>query len=210
MDITRRRLLLASLIGVAAGTSGCASTAGPVIQTYSETISSLFVTQDGSKLLVVGQRYHYFFDAPPHLVQALSAPWHEQMTGELSSFHVDTKGVITGRYTLRVPAALPDAQRSEAQALGFARVDGAPDLSLIGDLQGKRYLENTFRVHRIRQTLNKPYTVEISAEQGLGDRIADTLATPLSTAAEGVTMLYYGALAPVLIPFSVISREKKN
>jgi hypothetical protein len=73
---------------------------------------------------------------------------------------------------------------------------------------GQRYLQGTVKANRIRTTLNHPYTVEIQAEQPRSEQMANALVTPVSTAANGVNLLYYVVLAPILVPFALISRER--
>lgn len=212
LPLSRRHLLLA-----AAGSallSACASSTPPhavhKTDVYKETVTSVLMSQDGKYLVIIGEKHHYIFDAPPKLVAALESPLHAQMEGALSRFIVAADGGTGGDYQILLPGTLSDSDATAARALGFEPLDGHPGLQLAGHLQGRRYLQGTVKANRSRTTLNHPYEVEVMADQAAGDRAADALVSPLSVATGGVTLLYYVALAPVLIPFALISRERSK
>jgi hypothetical protein len=69
---------------------------------------------------------------------------------------------------------------------------------------------SALRADRQRSALNHPYTIEISAEEPLGSRVADRLSTPITVTSDGILLLYYVALSPVLLPIALMSRERKN
>jgi hypothetical protein len=211
MNRLRRGLMLAAVAPWATGLSGCASPAEQVTKVYSETVSSLLISQDNKHVVVIGSHYHYVFDAPGALVQVLASGLHENLDGVLSDFHVDASGAITGHYQLRLRPGLSSELETAATAFGFTPSTPQQSARLLeGQLSGKRFLDNALRANRFRQTLNRSYVVEITAEQGRGDRFVEAIASPVTVAAEGVTLLYYIALAPVLIPFAVVSQEKKK
>ena len=207
--LRRRQLLLA--FAAAGGLAGCA-TAQPetlVLKTYHETLSSLLLSQDRQHLVVIGEHHHYIFDTPQALVAALESPLHARMEGELGRFTVAADGRTEGDYALTLPADLDDADRAQAVALGFQTDAARPGAwRLSGHVAGQRYLQGTVKANRIRTTLNHPYTVEIQAEQPHSEQVANALVTPVSTAANGVNLLYYVVLAPILVPFALISRER--
>jgi len=208
--LLRRREWLLAL--TAAGMLAACATHQPetlVVKTYHETLSSLLLSQDRQHLVVIGEHHHYIFDTPQALVAALESPLHARMEGELGRFSVSADGRTEGDYALTLPADLNEADRAQAVALGFQADPARPGgWRLAGHVAGQRYLQGTVKANRIRTTLNHPYTVEIQAEQPRSEQMANALVTPVSTAANGVNLLYYVVLAPILVPFALISRER--
>lgn len=208
-SLPRRRAIVVAL-GATGLLGACASTPQPLaITTYHETLTSLLLSQDQQHLVVIGEHHHYIFDAPAPLVAALASPLHAQMEGELGRFTVAADGRTQGDYALILPASLSEAEHAQALALGF-QADPAPagTLRMTGRIEGQRYLQGTVKAHRVRTSLNHPYTVEIQAEQPRSDQMAQAMVTPVSAAANGVTLLYYVVLAPIIVPFALLSRER--
>ncbi|RQP25808.1 hypothetical protein DZC73_01715 [Albitalea terrae] len=179
------------------------------IQHYSETISSVLISQDRRHLVVIGDHYHYVFDTPAHFAELLASPLHQKVSATLSEFHVSREGDITGRFTLDMDADLSLRDRDTAQALGFVQVD-ARHLVQYGEMRGRRFVGSALRADRQRSALNHPYTIEISAEEPVGSQVADRLSTPITVTSDGILLLYYVALSPVLLPMALMSRERKN
>ncbi|KAB0580600.1 hypothetical protein F7Q92_13595 [Ideonella dechloratans] len=207
--LQRRQLLLT--LAAAGVLAGCAANQPEtlVLKTYHETLSSLLLSQDRQHLVVIGEHHHYIFDTPQALVAALESPLHARMEGELGRFSVSADGRTEGDYALLLPTDLDEADRARAAALGFQPDPARPGgWRLAGHVAGQRYLQGTVKANRIRTTLNHPYTVEIQAEQPRSEQVANALVTPVTTAANGVNLLYYVVLAPILVPFALISRER--
>jgi len=51
--------------------------------------------------------------------------------------------------------------------------------------------------------------VEISVDQSRGSAMADSLATPLTVGSDGILLVYFAVLAPILIPLAIITREPR-
>jgi len=189
--------------------TGCASDPPIRIQRYAETVSSLLLSRDGKHLVFIGNEYHYVFDVPPQLVQTLLSELHRKVNGHISSLHVDKQSSITGQYHLTLPSELSEQERSEAASLGFV-ADADGQLMQAGPILGKRYIQGTLRDGRQLEPLNKTYTVEITADQSPGDVVAGEVATPLTVGSDGVLLIYFIALAPLLIPLAIMTREPKR
>jgi hypothetical protein len=201
-------VILAISGALALAASGCATSQHPP-HTYKETISSVLLSEDNKHLVAIGSNHHYVFDAPAPLVAALHSDLHPRLSAEFSTFHVDPKSTISGEYTLVLAGELaPDAQTA-AQALGFAR---GPDgrWREQGQLAGRRYTGWTYQAGEHREKLNKPYTIEITVEARHGDAVVESLDTPIRVTADGIQMLYYLPLAPVLIPVIFMTAAKDH
>ena len=204
-----RRLFVCAL--AAAGLAGCASHAdAPAAgQHYTESISSVLVSEDGAHMAAIGSDHHYIFDAPPVLYRALHSSVHAQLAATFSTFHVDPHDVVTGEYTLALPAgASPDAQKAAAD-IGLQRgADGQWQTS--GVLKGHRFTGWTYRAGREQDKLNKAYTIEFTTDLGAADTAVDHAATPIRATADGVQMLYYAPLAPIVLPIIFLSRARDH
>lgn len=129
-----RRGFIQHGLGWLAVTDGVAHGATPDI--YKETISSVLITQDSKKLVVMSGKYHYIFNASPALVSTLKGNFHPYVTATFSDFQVSSSGHVVGTLRLAAPNA-PREALEEAVAAGFVRsADGA---AFTTRLTGLRY-----------------------------------------------------------------------
>lgn len=208
VDTRRRQGLQAALLWATLGLGACASEPAVKRHTYVESVSTLLLSQDGRQLVVLGMRHHYVFDAPPELVALAAMPLKLWVQARISPFTVASDGTVKGSYVLVLPADLGQTQVSEAQSLGFIRVDGV-GWAREGHLSGRRYVGgNTLRSDRVHETLPQTYRVTVVAEETLAQQVAERAVTPVSVTSAGVLLVYLVALAPVLIPVVYLSMEK--
>lgn len=208
-----RRLALATLAGAAFVLAGCAASsrepAPPHEQHYTETISSVLVSGDDKRIAAIGSSHHYIFNAPEVLVRALRSPVHPQLTATFTTFHIDQRGVVTGDWLLTLAADASPAAKEQARAAGL--VPGADGVLVAGGiLKGQRYTGWTYSLRGPQDKLNKPYTIEITTEASAADIAVDDAATPIRMAADGVQLIYWAPLAPVIVPVLFLSRAKDH
>ena len=218
MDALRRRAALTLVAGTVLALAACASApadkpaaaaAAPAPHRYTETISSVLVSEDEKRLAVIGSGHHYIFDAPPVLVRALRSPVHPQLSATFAGFHLDRNGVVSGDWLLTLAPGASPAVAEQARAVGL--VPG-PDgvLATGGILKGKRYTGWTYKLRGDQDKLNKPYEVEISTDLSTADVVVDEAATPIRVAADGVQLIYWAPLAPVIVPILFLTRAKDH
>ena len=201
------------MTGAAFVLAGCAAPAHepapPRGQHYTETISSVLVSADEKRIAAIGSGHHYIFTAPEVLVKALRSPVHPQLTATFTTFHIDRRGVVTGDWLLTLAADAPPAAREQARAVGL--VPG-PDgvLAAGGILKGQRFTGWTYSLRGPQDKLNKPVTIEITTDATAADVAVDEVATPIRVAADGVQLLYWAPLAPVIVPVLFLSRAKDH
>jgi hypothetical protein len=201
-------MVVAAGAGVALALAGCASSQHPEVH-YQETFSSVLISADDKHLVAVGSSHHYVLDAPPPLVAALQSGLHSQLRAEFSTFRVDPQATVTGDYTLMLPKDLsPEAQKTAAD-LGFAR-DDAGTWREAGHLQGRRYSGWTYKMGEHQEKFNQPYTVDVVVESHHGDAVVQSLDTPIRVAADGVQMIYFAPLAPLIIPVIFLTAAKDH
>jgi hypothetical protein len=158
------------------------------------------VTEDGSKLVVLGEKYHYIFDEiSPALKHILLSPLELRtvVAAGLSNFSVGSDNVVTGDYTLSLLDTASEAQRRSAIDAGFV----VPELSLSGHLNGLRYSAEGFRAPADIQKFVRPYIVSVEEPRSMTARI---LLTPLTVTADGVLIL--AGLALLLIVLAGMGR----
>jgi hypothetical protein len=194
--------------GFALALAGCASSQHPEVR-YKETFSSVLISSDNKHLVAVGSSHHYVLDAPPALVEALHSGLHSQLKAEFSTFRVDPQATVTGDYTLTIAGELPPASQKTASDLGFVR-DEAGTWRESGHLQGHRYSGWTYKMGEHQEKFNQPYTVDVVVEARHGDAVVQSLDTPIRVAADGVQMIYYAPLAPIIIPVIFLTAAKDH
>ena len=207
MNAVRRGLIVSV---VAALVSGCASAPPPAVpKTYDETISSLMISEDGKHIAAIGASHHYIFGAPELVVRAVRSPIHPRLTATFSTFHVDVTGKVTGDYTIALSAgASADDQRAAAD-IGLIHADDG-HWGASGTLAGQRYTGWAYKFGREQAALNQTYTIQFTNDASTADRIVDDAATPIRIAADGVQLIYYAPLAPIIIPIIFATRAKDH
>jgi hypothetical protein len=209
-----RRLALCLVAAAGLALTGCAShdasgVDAPHEHRYTETISSVLLSEDGKRVAAIGANHHYIFEAPDVLVKALHSPVHSQLQATFSTFHVDKRGVVSGDWTLVLADGASAQARQAALAVGLAP-GGDGRLATSGRLVGQRFTGWTYRLGREQDKLNKAYDIEISVDASTGDVVADDAATPIRAAADGVQLIYWAPLAPIVLPILFLSRAKDH
>lgn len=198
----RRLFLLSGGLGVAAILSGCTARLYANTQ-YTETISSILISQDNKKIVVIGMSYHYVFDAPDVLIRTLTSSFHKSVKGDLSGFTIDSSNAITGDYLLKIEKEASEQEKLEAIAVGF--VKSGEDLIFNGKLNGFRYsaggIIGGMRESKDSLRLNKIYTVKIFTKQSTGEKVEKLLLTPVTVAADGVLLI---GMIPLIAAFGLI------
>jgi len=188
--------ILSSLILLT--TTGCLTTrfyeSDHASRAYHEKVDSFLMTEDGSKLVVIGEKYHYIFDASPNLKKVLLGSFRPMVMGNFSDFYVTQNNKITGNYTLDLyKKDATDEQRKSAIDAGFITNNNS-ELSLSGHLEGVRYSAEGFPEIDQRYKFNVPYYVDISEEQSTAKLVGKILITPILVLADGVLILGGAAL----------------
>jgi|GEM_PF-964130 len=201
------------MAGAALGLAGCATheevAKAPQEHRYTETISSVLISEDGQRIAAIGDGHHYIFGAPEVLVKALRSPVHPQLTATFSTFHIDPHGVVSGDWLLTLAPDASPAAKEQARAVGLVPgVDGV--YAAAGIIKGQRFTGWTYKLRGAQDKLNKPYTIEITTEANAGDRAVDDAATPIRVAADGVQLIYWAPLAPVIVPILFLTRAKDH
>ena len=218
MTAAPRRLALA----LAAALAGCASQPPAAVpatqaapkppayqQRYTEVISSVLLSEDGRQLAAIGSNHHYIFDAPPVLAKVLRSPIHAQVQATFSTFHVDKRGAVSGDWALALAKDAGQPARQEALAIGLVPAEDGR-LVVSGQLEGRRFTGWTYRLGREQDRLNRSYEIEVTTDASRADVATDEVATPIRLAADGVQLIYWAPLAPIVLPILFLTSAKDH
>lgn len=190
--MNRRGFLFNSLAVLAsAGVPGCITPRLFEPRGYTEEVSSVLISKDEKYLVVITNSYHYIFDAPPILVKAITGSFHKALTAEISYFYVHTFGKTTGSVDLNLRGATDESIQSALNA-GFSKTSDGATTRVV--LKGTRYEAAGVRPTE-QYKLNKMYRVGVLAEQSSSEKVAKSLLTPITVAADGVLILFGVPLA---------------
>ncbi|MNV17752.1 hypothetical protein D3C71_1085490 [compost metagenome] len=160
-------LLLSALALLAAG---CAST-----KAYTEDVSTLMVSSDSKTFAVLGPRYHYLFDMPSAMSQAMASGFRTRLTAVvLRDFHVGADGFTWGFVRLQLTGDASPQDRQEALAMHFQTTKEGL-VYYTHHLKGKRYLARpgtpsaAQAAGAISTSLDQSYRVTVQDSQGSAD-----------------------------------------
>lgn len=174
---------------------------------YNEKLSSVLISQDKKKIVIIGEQYHYIFDAPTELVNALESSIHSKITAGFNGFKVTKDNVISGVIVLSV-RELSDIEFDIAKDIGFEirtiKPAGKPSERYIDyryvSIKGMRYDAKEFRMPNTNNfKLNKPYVVSIEAERTTIEKWLRVPLTPVTVAIDGTVILGAIILWPIAI-----------
>lgn len=206
MSITRRKMLSIGLAGGALALQGCVTTSTTDLYTnltYTEHLDSIYISADKSKLVFIGKKYHYIFEASPSLTLALAASFRKKLTGEFDKFYVEYNEDIGGGYRLYLPHKFASKmEEKEALMMGFKKGDGE-SYFMDGKISGRRYAANGPVIpNATAEKLNKNYSIAIEERPSALKTVGRIAATPVTVLADGVLSIGAGIiLFPVALMF---------
>lgn len=202
MNELRRKLILVGGMAAIPLSTGCVTAAlvhdatKSEWKTYQETVSSVLLSADGKTLAVIGQHYHYVFDAPESIKAVLHPELSQIVDASFTTFTVDRSQGIHGTYRLMIDKGATSEQKAAALAAGFKNLPNG-DLIASGTLTGKRYGANGVQATKASQRLQKDYVITVSEDKGAGLNAAKLLLTPITLTVDGILIL--GTLPLLLI-----------
>ncbi len=154
---------------------------------YTEEVTSVLISEDGKKLVFIGDGYHYVFDAPVGLSQSLHSSFRKSLFAKFKEFRVDKNDHIIGNITISLDESASQEDKEEAIAVGYEKRSVSPALEL--SLQGKRYKSGGVATDRAEYKLNYTYKVTVLEERSTLEKAALTAATPIAVLADGVLVI---------------------
>lgn len=186
---------------------------------YTDTINRFLVTEDGKKLVFIGEKYHYVFDSQKTLRQILL--WKDRMLLEAKlneKFIVDNSNNISG--TLQVICKCKNAtaiQFSWIENIGFKKVPVSgsqfdeKEILYILDirLSGVRYLAKDLALDNYAK-LNKTYEVYIEEPKSTSGIIGRAMLTPIVVAADGIVTIGLSTLFVIGLPSMLVDPARNK
>lgn len=207
MNRKRRHLLAMSVAGIAGLMNGCVTSALFKTSAYTERVSSVLISEDNTKLVVIGQNYHYIFEAPKVLVKTLQARFHKNVSAEIGSFGVDANGKVSGVLTLVLDGRASEQDRQDALALGYTskllKSDSKYASEYRFELTGARYKAGGVEPKLIAQKLNTTYSVYVTVAPSAFEQAGKVLLTPVTVGIDGILII--GSIPLILIGVATIT-----
>jgi hypothetical protein len=154
---------------------------------YTEEVTSVLFSEDGEKLVFIGDDYHYVFDVPVRLSLSLHSSFRKSLFAKFKEFRVDKNAHIIGNITITLDESASQKDKKEAIELGYDEESVSPTLEL--SLQGKRYKSGGVATDRVEYKLNYTYKLTVLEERSSLEKAALTSATPISILADGVLII---------------------
>jgi hypothetical protein len=153
----RRQYLQYSISWIAITAAASCATTEHTKTKSKEIVSSVLITADGTRLVVMTSHFHYIFEIPAPLLAALKGSFHPYVQATFSEFHVDIPGATSGTVSLSVSSA-PDEAVASAIAAGFTKTPGGAVFATT--LHGYRYTAGDIKV-TAQYKLNKTYEIQV-------------------------------------------------
>ncbi|MCW8922658.1 MAG: hypothetical protein OQK69_03370 [Gammaproteobacteria bacterium] len=168
---------------------------------YTEKLSSLYMSEDGDNFIVFTDSYHYIFKMPDALLTALGSDYAKVLSARFNQFHVAKDSSISGEVELMVSVS-----RASQQQLDFAYNNGFTQthkywLTNKIKLHGMRYQSDGINPVLSEQQLNGNYNIKITEDRTVGGTLLIIPKTPV-TILEDVVQIGTGALVLVVMTLS--------
>jgi hypothetical protein len=195
----RRQILAIGIASSSMQLSGCVTSRLHETTSYTERIGGVFVSSDRKSIVILGEKYHYIFDAPSQVLAALDPILHPEIRkAEFSSFNVNSNNEIYGSVNLYASGKLNKQQEELALKAGFI-FNGSDQAQARVRMQGKRYRAKESE-KPVVQRLNKEYFVTVNEDPSIAGAALKVAATPVAIAADGALILGAVVLSPIWIP----------
>lgn len=173
-------------------------------RTYTESIDSVLTSADGTKLVFLGVKFHYVFDAPEHFAELLNSPLDAKVEVRTDTFFADENGNVEGYLRMELEKASAE-EIAQAVHFGFTPRN-ASSASVSIALKGKRYSAEGFDASKVdKKLLRRTYEVRVNEPNPFNASKALYALTPITVAADGALWLLGAPL--VLAWFIVVYRQ---
>lgn len=204
MDIKRRHFVLK--VGLAPlFLTGCTSALlrnSWQKDAYTENVSSILISQDGTKLIIICPNYHYVFKMPPNLVAIIRSPVHKYVEAVIPPLITGDGSVdnIRGSLYLVLDKNAPADILEQAKPLGFRYGGWRDAVAYSGSLDGKRYISHAIFPAVTTQPLNRNYQITVETYTRVDDN-AKLALSPITITTDGI--MFIGVL-PLLVVTALV------
>ncbi|WP_372998755.1 hypothetical protein [Sulfurimonas sp.] len=191
--------------------SGCATIQLWEDPKYKETFEEFLITEDGSKLVILGEKYHYIFSTNEKLKEILLSNKRKNIKPVFEDFKVDINNSIQGKYNLFYNTNDKESKNDIwLEKIGFETSKRASKkiftYKYSGSMKGVRYLPKEPIISKYK--FNNKYNIYIEEEPTTFYNTGRALLTPITVAEDGA--LIYGTTvllvvsSPLILPMMAI------
>lgn len=178
--------------------SGCVTTRMHEDPVYAERLLGVLISADKKSLVVVGEKYHYVFSAPPQVIAALDEPLHPGIEAAgFQGFTISPDNKIQGKLVLRTRRDASPAQVALAGQAGFQSREGRWVVE--APMMGERFSPRPGAALPL-QKLSQDYTVRVTEVSSSSMKALKAAATPITVAADGALVIGAVVLSPIWLP----------
>lgn len=178
-------------------------------QNYSETVKSVYISEDKNNLVVISTDFHYVFKTTPDVLVALDDRVHKKISAMFSPLYVDGNNDTSIQYTLKLTPDHTPAQLDIALNSGFKKYRGI-DVSSEGEMKGVRYRSGGLQIPADATRLNNTYDIHVIQSTSKAANTAKILLSPITLAADGVLIIGFVALTPIIYPFAKLLNSRRK
>lgn len=194
----RRRNIAGLALGLPlASMSGCVTMRMHEEPVYAEHLQGVLISADRKSLVVVGEKYHYVFTAPPQVVAALEEQLQPGIEAAgFQGFTVSPDNKIQGKLVLQTRRDASSTQVRLARQAGFEERGGRWVVE--APMTGERFTPRPGAALPL-QKLGQAYVVRVTETSSGATKVLKAAATPVTVAADGVLIIGAVVLLPLLL-----------
>lgn len=149
--------------------------------TLKDEVYALLSYPDSSKLVVVGEKYHYFLDPDENLLKFLRIQRKPYLSVNLSDFKTDGKS-ISGKYKIYIDKE--ELDKNIILALIDSGFEERPhSLVMLGEVSGALHISSQFAIENTTN-FKKSYELEIEQKSSTAATLTKLAISPLAIVAD--------------------------
>jgi len=167
---------------------------------YTEKLSSLYMTEDGDNFVIFTESYHYIFKMPVNLASSLNSDYAKILSARFNDFHVANDNSISGEVVLMIPASTATRQQMDhAHRNSFTQTHKYWLTNNIS-LSGTRYQSNGINPALPERQFSGNYIIKITEDRTVGGTLLKIPQTPVAIVEDAVQL---GTATLVLIVMAI-------
>ena len=169
-----------------------------VVDEYRESVTSVLITLDRERLIVVGDKYTYVFENSADLINSISGEVRPYLTAKFNPFVVSGDKINGG--IILILEGLPDSLAQQARNKGYRHSHDKNRMYLDLRPSGVRYITNQDLFSESVSELTQEYSVSVVERKT--KRNTKLLLAPITIAIDGTLFAFGAALISVATVFS--------
>ncbi len=166
---------------------------------HEELVESYLMTEDGKKLAIIGEKYHYIVSISPELKKILLSK-NQFINLLFHSFKVDKNNNITVKYRTLDYVNQSEKNSPPLKKADLAKKDHHKKILKYSDtnrsIVGKRYIAK--KINKSNYKFKEPYSITVEEEPSTLSKAGKILVTPITYTADSVMLLAGVALVLIL------------